>query len=355
MSDALATAIKRATAAVEMGDWAVAFRRWEFIKERFPAEPAGYVGCGVALLNQGRLNEAEKVLRRAVDRWPDLSGAAYHYADIARQRGELGEAILRFKQMIRDVPGEHSGYVGLAAALADVGRLDEAEATLTGALERFPEEAALRYHYADISMRRRDWQEALIRWELMREKCPQHLGGLIGLGAALRELGRLDDAEEILAVTMQQCPDDAGAAYHYAEIAMRRRDWDEALKRWESMRETLPQHAGGHVGLGMVLIEIGRLDEAEEILAAAMRQFPADAGAAYHHADIAMRRGDWQEALNRWELMTQKFPQHGGGQEGLTAALRELDRLREAEETYAATKRVRKRRKATGMHDESGS
>src|SRR5438067_4514030 len=84
-----------------------------------------------------------------------------------------------------------------ALALRDAGRLDEAEASLVEIVEQFPTEPRPQIELAAISHFRRDWTEAAQRWEIVRGEFPDEPLAYTLAAAALREAGRLDEAERL--------------------------------------------------------------------------------------------------------------------------------------------------------------
>src|SRR5690348_7264587 len=135
----------------------------------------------------------------------------------------------------------------------------------------------------------RDWPRALALWEEADRKFPQHGVGVLGGGEALMQMDRLDEAEATFTEAIQRFPLNVWGAAGYAGIATRRRDWPEALLRWERVSQDFPDQAVGLLGKGEALREIGRLDEAEAVFADAMERFPTNVWAAANHAIIAAR------------------------------------------------------------------
>src|SRR5437867_11868997 len=106
--------------------------------------------------------------------------------------------------------------VGTAEALCELGRLDEAEAAAAKAMERFPANPWPMIRHASVSMRRQNWEEALRRLQLVRARFAGEPTGHVYAGLALREMGRLDEAEEILDAAIKQFPLNPWPLVHYA-------------------------------------------------------------------------------------------------------------------------------------------
>lgn len=87
-----------------------------------------------------------------------------------------------------------------SVALASAGALDEADALLAEGVARFPTEIGFFIERAWIPHRKKDWPEAIKRWQLVKDSFPQHPVGYRGLSICLRDSGRPGDAERLLHV-----------------------------------------------------------------------------------------------------------------------------------------------------------
>jgi tetratricopeptide (TPR) repeat protein len=149
--------------------------------------------------------------------------------------------------------------------------------------------------------------------------------------------GCYDDAEGVLTEAVERFPDAANALIGLASLAAQRGKWDLALQRWEDVRWLFPGRAAGFLGAYAALLNLRRSDEAERVLAEALRLFPADPEVAIKYAAQAARRRDWATALKRWERVQAQFPELARGHVETAVALFHLNRLTEAEQIFAAT------------------
>jgi len=75
----------------------------------------------------------------------------------------------------------------------------------------------------------------------------------------------------------------------------------------------------------------GNFDEADRILTDGLKRHPDHAELRGNYAWVAHRRGDWPEALSRWDVYKAQFPAHSVGYSSLGIVLRELHRFDEAD------------------------
>ncbi len=112
---------------------------------------------------------------------------------------------------------------------------------------------------------------------------------------------------------------------------MARKDWDSAIERFEQMRSAFPDHAAGFSTGGEALWKAGRLVEAETVLKQGTERFPDDLWNAHFYARLATALGNWSDAVERWAVIRQTFPNHADGFSAGGEALWKAGRLNEAE------------------------
>src|SRR5262249_28443280 len=99
---------------------------------------------------------------------------------------------------------------------------------------------------------RQDWENALARWMLVHATDPDRLDARLGAARALRMLGRLDDAEVLVAGSLVRRPDNVDLLIEHVWIAAGRRDWPTAAERYARARNAAPDPARFEHGLRSV-------------------------------------------------------------------------------------------------------
>lgn len=111
---------------------------------------------------------------------------------------------------------------------------------------------------------------------------------------------------------MAQQTSELQALIAQAETATKARDWAAADALWRLVLQRQGRKATSrtYVRLSQANRNLKRLEEAESILAAAMHQLSQkiDKGVACEAARVSMARGDYIEALARWQLVFDNFP-----------------------------------------------
>ena len=252
-------------------------------------------------------------------------------AQAATARRDWTAALDLWQIISRRFPDRPDGFVGMAGVLVELGRIGEAEGLLDETMERFPSDLWGAVLYAEIPRRARNSREGLRRWELVHKNFPDAAVSHVGIGSALRDIGEFDTAETAFAKATERFPTDLWAAHNYAEIAGRRGDWAEALRRWERVRQGFPEHASAHVGAADALLKLERYEEADQLLSHASDAFPMDYWGLVSYARLAARQHRWDEAIRRWDVALQRFPCDAAAHIGKAEALIQAGRFSEAE------------------------
>ena len=108
----------------------------------------------VKLETEGRLDEAEARLRRAVELAPREVGMLNAHGLALGRLERPREALERFEAVVASAPQFAPGHYNRAAALDALGRLSEAEAGYRRALELQPEHVPARAGLASLALRR---------------------------------------------------------------------------------------------------------------------------------------------------------------------------------------------------------
>lgn len=224
------------------------------------------------------------------------------------------------------------GLVEAAKALREDGRLDEAEGDLAKAISEFRDIESILADYGWAAQRERKWAEAVPRWELYRRRFPSHfLGYALGC-AALRESGRLDEADSVAAEGLRLFPDHPEVVANFAWVANRRGDWHEALRRWQMYAAAFPDDPLGYVFAGNTLREMRLYEQADCVLRQGLKDHPTHPELLSRYASVAYDRQDWPEALRRWTDFRDRHPDLPWGHQQVAAVLGGMGRFAEADD-----------------------
>ncbi|MEI7455471.1 MAG: tetratricopeptide repeat protein [Nitrosomonadales bacterium] len=222
--------------------------------EAEPSRAQYWISYIDALLQSGQTAEAQQVL------------------SIATQQGlQGGEVDALAQQLAGIVPSgdvgassAHPGYVQIDHLVALFGQLRYAEA-------------------ADLARQ-------------MTERYPAHEFGWKALGAALKQLGRVEDALGAMRRSVELSPADVEAHYNLGVVLQESGRLDEAESCYRRAIALNAGYADAHCNLGVILQGLGRASEAEASYRRAIQINPAYAAAYSNLANTLMASDDLAEA-----------------------------------------------------------
>jgi tetratricopeptide (TPR) repeat protein len=270
------------------------------------------------LLALGEFAELESLMLEGARRFPREPHYLEGYALVAERQRHFEEAFRRWAVVRKKFPHRQVAHACSVACLRYLGRFDEAETLLRKILRATPNELPLLFEFARLAEARDDWEAAYRRWEAVR---PRHPAGFYGAALALQKLGRIPDAEALLAEGRRSHPIYPSFAILLAHIAAEAGDTAEALKRWTLVRDRFPFEQAGYVEATRILSRQQRWEEADAIALAAIDRFHAHAWPLAEYAMVADTRKDWAEAAKRWAALRTAFPDRTDAAQRETAAL----------------------------------
>jgi tetratricopeptide (TPR) repeat protein len=261
---------------------------------------------GMALLQAGRMAEAERCFRDALRARPDAAELHATLGAILAAQGRVAEAVPSFHTALRLRPDSADAHGNLGNALRELGRPDEAAAHLREALRlrpAYPEAhnnlGALLRDRGDAGAAEGCFREALrLRPGFAQAhgnlgqlllaagraaEAVAHLGAalrdrsddaalLTAYGAALRALGRLQEAESATRKALRLAPTLIAAQVELGNVLYELGRAEEARDAFRAALAGNPLFPLALLGLGVAGIVLGRFDEAEDALRQALRQ-----------------------------------------------------------------------------------
>jgi tetratricopeptide (TPR) repeat protein len=111
---------------------------WSDVVAKRPENPYAHNNLGIALLQQGRLDEAILQFQKSLALKPDYADADYNLGIVLYQKGRLDEAILQFQKTLALNPDYAKANYNLGNVLFQKGRDDEAMVYYQKALAILP-------------------------------------------------------------------------------------------------------------------------------------------------------------------------------------------------------------------------
>ena len=235
-----------------------------------PDHPDALNLSGALAFGLGRHDEAIRRISRAVKVRPDHIDARLNLAEALEGARRLPEAIDSCRQALALAPDSIDAHARLARLLAErnEGALALAHARVALALQPDCVEALIARGLALRFMKRSADSETAFRSAV--EIAPDGLAAITHLAAILQECGRLEEAATLYQRSAELKPDDDRLVAAVGTVFELSGDASGALVQYRRAAELNPASAEFPFRCGCCLRDIGRFDEAEATLRAAL-------------------------------------------------------------------------------------
>jgi tetratricopeptide (TPR) repeat protein len=297
---------------------------------------------------------------RAASDAPFKSPAGIRMAAMAAHaRADYDSALAFWAEFRRQAPDKDDGFASAIHSAKAAGRDDLVQTLLHEGIARFPDEAeslreeaeAPSWEAADASWstlitappsnRKAELaaalsplkQKAAGKWrfrvmlsriEAVEERYPDYAKACTAHLSVLRRMERFEKAAKLARKFRKHFPDDLKLALSHIAILDAQKDYDAALKIINGLRKDAKPSAAIEIIYIQALSRLGRLDDADAACAQAVAAFPDNAGLMREYAVLATRRGDWTEALQRWQAASVASPDSRKIKKGLEAVRLQL-------------------------------
>jgi len=267
-----------------------------------PREPILAYNLGRALAGEGRIAEALESFRAAIKLKSDFVEARFELSQLLHRTGALEEAEAGFRQLLRLSPGVAHVKLALGAVLLDAGRPKDAELPLRRGFDETPDPRLKAQFQLQLSMalrRQRRDAEGLEACDKAIALDPALQGVAAHRADALQNLGRFEEALEILKREVTRAPDDAGLQHAYNDLLYRLDRKQEALKSYD----LAPPSRALMLGKAFFLTHENRDAEAHAIYAAMLARDPGDPLAGVGAANALSMMERHGEAVAAFEAL----------------------------------------------------
>jgi tetratricopeptide (TPR) repeat protein len=151
----------------------------------------------VTLIAQGRLENADSLIREVLSREPYNKEALFAAAELDLARGRSGDAVKRYQDAARRFPDDRRVLVSLALVLGSLGQNAQAKTYIDRALKAHPEDYRVYYYAAYLDAQAGRYATAARYAEQALFYRPGHGPARSLLGTLRYKTGRYDDAARL--------------------------------------------------------------------------------------------------------------------------------------------------------------
>ena len=289
----------------------------------------------MALQQQGRLGDAERLYRAVLDRDRNHFAALYGLAVIRNQRGAADEAVRLMRRALNQNPGLAGAHNDLGSMLDAAGRPDEAIDRYKRALALDPRLAAAETNLGRALNALGRHDEAVAHHAQALALKPDFADAHNNLGVALHALGRHAEAAAHFERAIALEPGFAQALNNLGNTARAQHRHADALRHYAAALALRPGYAEAHYNAGNALQALDRYDEA-------IAAYERAAALKPDHAEALNNLGNTLQALNRHDEAIQRFeqalavkPDYAEAHNNLGNSLQALNRHEQAIERHA--------------------
>ena len=266
---------------------------------------------GVVLSRQGRLAEAERQFRRAIELSPESATARQHLGRVYLQQGRLEEALAELRAAADLSPLERDLALQLAEAEAATGQREAAEALLQSVVERFDSVRAM-LDLARLQARRGD-QDAAARGLRRALEIAPNSEELLSAYARISLVARAPiPAIRALEPLTRMHPRVADHAYLLGVARLQLGENESAIESLERARQLEPDRIQTLTALGLAFNSGKQFAEARAILERALIVDPGNAEALAALAEAEEGLGEYAAARGHALAALQNAPNHAG-------------------------------------------
>ncbi len=298
----------RSEFAVSQGNLENGLARIERVLMQDSVLPEALLAKARILLGLGQSEEAEQILRRAVDLYPTAGDFRYQLGLALLAQGDLVESKNALLAALEANPESDQTAMILATIEIRAANYGAAIPLLRGVIERTPGNLSAWPMLADAHRLQGDADTALAIYDQMDENFGEISQTASGRGDVLMSLGRLDEAKAAFADAVERDANNMGAVERIVTLMLRQGELDEADEIVESKITAQPDSPLLYVLRSQVKFAQENSDEARKALEKAIELDPELARAYFLLAGISFQEKDWQEAIRRLNQTVEKSP-----------------------------------------------
>lgn len=338
---------KLADAALARGDLLSALRRYQALADRFPDQPWGDFGLARTEAGLDHRRPAIARLARLLERHPDFRPGLVAMAELQADEADHAQAAATWKRIVALDPGAPDAHRSLTMNLLASGDTQGAALAVAAAHSSLGPD--------------REHDLATLRSVIAAPNPGSHAGRAVARRAArLDRLSAIRMAvegfkdrgflETLLGSAIGDHPDAIDLAAVYADIALDRGDFLEAVRRFQAVAERFPAEPWGEFGLARTEAKLGQPSAARKRLERLYNRHPDFTPALVETAEIASSERKWGEAARAWKNVVARAPDNRHAAVSLVRAL-----LRAGDHAEAAAALVTLAEEATDLDDEIAS
>ncbi len=269
-----------------------------------PEAPMLLVNLGLALRLLGETGEAQGLFERATQHNQTLRMAGHQLAQMEFDRGDTAAAKAALDRVLAVEPNAAEIRNLLGRVLEADGDLDGAESEFRLAADLDPDAAMPRNNLGNLFKRRSRIDLAESWYQQAIEADPYFMGAYNNLALVYQGRGEMQRAIDLYGRALAKSPNNAIVLNNLASLYYAQGDIDEARQLWTQATEADPTYESPPNNLASLLLNEGRHEEAEKLLREALALDDNYGDARINLSIVLRQRGDHVAAREQLRLAT---------------------------------------------------
>jgi tetratricopeptide (TPR) repeat protein len=321
--------------------WRNELMLWGDCVQKSPQKPRPHNNFAVALVRQGKLDEAIAHYSEALGIKPDYAEAHFNLGVSLSRQGKFKEAVYHLSEMLRLNPGHAGAHNNLGTILHEQGELNAAITHYNEALRISPEYPRAHYNLGVALNSAGKTNEAINHYNEALRANPLHAKAYYNLGLVLSKIGKPDEAVSHFFEALRIEPDYAAAHFSLGSVLQDQGKFKEAIGHYARVLELKPDHAEAHNNLGAIFYRQGRFKQALFHYNKALQAKPEHVGAHNNMGVLLDDLGKVKEAVYHYREALRIKPDYADAHNNLGIALSLQGKLKNATNHFREAVRIK--------------
>ena len=209
----------------------------------------------IALINQGKLQEAETIYKELISAGTSNHNVYGNLATLCGMQGRFDECIKHLHKLLELNPNFPEAHHNLGTALKEKGELDAAINAYSKAIELDPNDPDTHYNLGITFKAQGDLNAAVAAYNIAIQLKPNFTDAHNNLGIALKEQGDLNAAVSAYNTAIQLNPNFTDAFNNLGNALKAQGDLNAAISSYKNSLQLEPNNPETHNRIGIALQE----------------------------------------------------------------------------------------------------
>jgi len=261
---------------IQVGYWKNGITLFEHALEVAQDSALAHNNLGVALAEEGKLEESIPHYQQALQINPRYERAHYNLGLAMARQGKLDDAMTHYQEALRINPRFSVAHNNLGVMLAQQGRQEEAIAHYREALRFTPDHVTAHFNLGLALAVKGEPDEAIFHYREALRLDPKYADAHDNLGIVLASQGKFEEAITHYRQALRLNPESANAYYNLGVVLARQNKFAEAIDLYKESIRIDPAYINAYYNLGTLLVHRGEHKQAIAYYREAIRLKPDD-------------------------------------------------------------------------------